>query len=133
MQPCCSGTIFILSSYSLYTQVIQILILTNIQYLQNVVFSFEKGLSGQSLIVGFPPPNRKILPRQISHSPYPSMSIGKLWTKDKCIKVCLLISFLICLLNLCLLKDRHHLSQNLRMPVSLPGHLRTQEETTSQK
>ena len=42
----CSCTIFILSSYFLCTQVI--LILVNVQYLQNVVFSFEKGLSGQN-------------------------------------------------------------------------------------
>ena len=36
------------SSYSLHTQVMVILILINVQYLQNVVFSFEKGLSGQN-------------------------------------------------------------------------------------
>ena len=44
----CSCTIFILPSYSLYTQVMLILILINVQYLQNVVFSFEKGSSGQN-------------------------------------------------------------------------------------
>ena len=50
----CSCTIFILTSYSLYTQVLRhivlctlILILIDVQYLQNVVFSFEKGLNGQ--------------------------------------------------------------------------------------
>ena len=37
-----------LTSYSLYTQVILILILIDVQYLQNVDFSFEKGLNGQN-------------------------------------------------------------------------------------
>ena len=37
-----------LTSYSLYKQVMLILILINVQYLQNVVFSFEKGLNGQN-------------------------------------------------------------------------------------
>ena len=37
-----------LTSYSLYTQVITILILIDVQYLQNVDFSFEKGSKGQS-------------------------------------------------------------------------------------
>ena len=41
--------------------------------------------------------------------------------------------FLICLINSCLLKDRNYFSQNLRRPVSLPGHLCTQERTVSQK
>ena len=35
-----SCTIFVLTSYSLYTQVMLILLLINVQYLQNVVFSF---------------------------------------------------------------------------------------------
>ena len=39
---------FILTSYSLFTQVVTILILIDVQYLQNVVFSFEKGSKGQS-------------------------------------------------------------------------------------
>ena len=33
----------------------------------------------------------------------------------------------ICLINSCLLKDRNFFSENLRRPVSLPGHLCTQE------
>ena len=37
-----SSTIFVLSSFSLYTQVIVILILINVQYLQNVVLILEK-------------------------------------------------------------------------------------------
>ena len=39
---------FTLTLYSLYTEVMLILILINVQYLQNVVFSFEKGSNGQS-------------------------------------------------------------------------------------
>ena len=37
-------TFFILPSYSLYSQVMLISILINVQYLKNIVFSFEKGL-----------------------------------------------------------------------------------------
>ena len=44
--PC---VIFFLISYSLYTPVLLILILINAQYLENVVFSFEKGSSSQNL------------------------------------------------------------------------------------
>ena len=43
----CSCTIFILTSYSLHTKVMLILISTDVQYLQNVVYSFEKGSDGQ--------------------------------------------------------------------------------------
>ena len=39
---------FILTSYSLFTQVITVLILIDVQYLQNVGFSFEKGSKGQN-------------------------------------------------------------------------------------
>ena len=44
----CSCIIFILTLYSLYTQGMLILILINVQYLQNAVFSFEKGLNDQN-------------------------------------------------------------------------------------
>ena len=44
----CSCTTFILTSYSLYTQVMLILILNNVQYLHNVISSFEKGSNGQN-------------------------------------------------------------------------------------
>ena len=44
----CSCTIFILTLYSFYIQAMLILILIYIQYLQNVVFSFEKGSNGQN-------------------------------------------------------------------------------------
>ena len=41
----CSCTIFILTSYSLYTQVMLILILMDVQYLHNVVFRMVKNHS----------------------------------------------------------------------------------------
>ena len=44
----CCCTIFILTLYSLYTQIMLILILTSAQCLQNVVFSFEKGSGNQN-------------------------------------------------------------------------------------
>ena len=44
----CSCTIFILTLYSLYTQVMPILILIDVQYLQKVAFIFEKGLHDQN-------------------------------------------------------------------------------------
>ena len=61
---------FNLTSYSLYTQVMLILILIDAQYLQNVAFSFEKGANGQShsssdsdyQIKKFPPTPAKFLP-----------------------------------------------------------------------
>ena len=37
-----------LTSYALNTQVMLILILIDVQYLHNVIFSFEKGLNGQN-------------------------------------------------------------------------------------
>ena len=43
----CSCNIFILTSQSLYIQVKLISIFINVHYLQQVVFSFEKGLNGQ--------------------------------------------------------------------------------------
>ena len=49
----CICTIFILTSYTLYTQVKPILILINVQYLQNVAFGLEKGLNGQNHFSGF--------------------------------------------------------------------------------
>ena len=44
----CFCTIFVLPSYSLYTQDMLILTLINVQYLENVAFSLKKGLSGQN-------------------------------------------------------------------------------------
>ena len=43
-----SCTIFVLISYSFETQIVLILILINVQYSQNSVFSFEKFLNGQN-------------------------------------------------------------------------------------
>ena len=42
-----SCIIFILTSHSLPAQVMLIVILIEVQYLQNVVFSFKKGSNGQ--------------------------------------------------------------------------------------
>ena len=44
----CSCTIFILTLNYLYIEVVLILILIDVQYLQNVVFRFKKGLNGQN-------------------------------------------------------------------------------------
>ena len=49
-------------SYSLYTLVMPILILINVQYLQKVVFSFEKGQMVKTLLLRFSPPDKKIPP-----------------------------------------------------------------------
>ena len=69
----CSCTIFILTSYSLYTQVILILILIDVQYLQNVFSALKKVFeSSESLIARFPPPDKKIPPQCGGFSPTPS-------------------------------------------------------------
>ena len=47
----CSCTVFILFSYSLYTQVILILVLINVPYLQIVVFTLDKGLNDAKFII----------------------------------------------------------------------------------
>ena len=39
---------FLCNVFSLYTKVMLILILINVYYLQNVIFSFEKGLIGRN-------------------------------------------------------------------------------------
>ena len=49
----CSCTIFILNLQSLYIQVMLILILIDVQYFQNLVFSFEKGSNVQYHFSGF--------------------------------------------------------------------------------
>ena len=56
------ANIFIFMSYSLYTQVMLILILIVVQCLQNVVFCFEKGLNGQNYSSGLHHPRKKNLP-----------------------------------------------------------------------
>ena len=56
----CSCTIFILTSYSLYTQVMLILLLINVQYLQNAAFSLKNSRNGQiPPFFRFPTPNKK--------------------------------------------------------------------------
>ena len=52
------------TSYSLYTQVLLILILIYVQYLQNVVFSSEKYLNGQSHSKSYFHHSVKNLPQQ---------------------------------------------------------------------
>ena len=77
----CSCTIFILPSYSLHTQVMLILILIYVQYLQNIVFSFEKGLSGQNhSLSDFSHPIEKS-PQANFLSSYPLTLFGKSWAK----------------------------------------------------
>ena len=84
----CSSTIFIVTSYSLYTQVMLILILIDVQYSQNVVFSFEKGSNGQihffsdshhlikkSPLQNFPSPHWGNLPHLLT-------LFGKPWTEE---------------------------------------------------
>ena len=44
----CSCTIFVLTLYSLYARFMLILVLMDIQYLQNIGFSFKKSLSDQN-------------------------------------------------------------------------------------
>ena len=44
----CSYTAFILTLYALYTLVMSVFILIDVQYLQNVVFSFENSSNGQN-------------------------------------------------------------------------------------
>ena len=72
--PCTSFMYFILTSYSLYTQVMLILVLNLVHYLQIVVFSFENGLNGQNTLpLRFPPLNKKVPPPStkfpIPHTP----------------------------------------------------------------
>ena len=67
-----------------FSQVMIILILIDVQYLLNAVFSFEKRLS-ESLLLQFPPPNKKIPPLiKIFHSPSPLIkTIWKTLTTKK--------------------------------------------------
>ena len=56
----CSCTIFNLTLHSLYTQIMLILILIGVQYLQNFVFNFEKGSHGQNHSLVSLHPSKKI-------------------------------------------------------------------------
>ena len=60
-----SCIIFTIASYSLYTETMLILILVDVQYLENVVFS------SKSLLFKFPPANRKLPLRKIYYSSNP--------------------------------------------------------------
>ena len=91
----CSCTIFILPSYFLYTQVMLILILINVQYLQNVVFSFGKGLSGKNHSlsdshhpVEKSPPDKFTIFRLLSYC------LENLGQRAKFVKVCTLYYYL---------------------------------------
>ena len=55
-----------------------IVILVDAQYLQNVVFSFEKGLNGQNHSLWHsPPPTKKIFQAELGDSPLPLNAIWK--------------------------------------------------------
>ena len=78
-----SCTIFVLPSYSLHIQVMLIVISINVQYLQNVVFSFEKGSSGQShSLSGSHHPVEKSPPGKFP-IPYPLTLFWKPWAEDQ--------------------------------------------------
>ena len=77
----CFCTIFTLASYTFYTQAMLILVLIAVQYLQNVVFSFE---CSKSFLVRFLPPNKKILHQRLPSAsltgfPLPLSLIWKIW------------------------------------------------------
>ena len=65
----CSCTIFVLISYFFDKQVMLVLILIGVQYLQNAAFSFEKGSSFSKSLLRLSPPGKKILLSKISTSP----------------------------------------------------------------
>ena len=83
----CSCIIFILTLYSLYTHVMLILILINVPYLQNAVFSFEKGLNDQNhsfTPAQIPTIREEYSPSKFSHSHwgeflYPLLQSRKPW------------------------------------------------------
>ena len=58
-------------------------ILINVQYLQNVVFSFEKGLSGQNHSLSDSHHLIEKSPLANFSSPSPLTLLGKPWTKDQ--------------------------------------------------
>ena len=62
---------FVLISYSLRTQVMLILTLIDIQYSQKAVFSFKKFEWSKSLLLRFPPPNKKLSPSNKISDPFP--------------------------------------------------------------
>ena len=67
---------------SLHTQVMLIMILINVQYLENVVFNFEKGSSGQNHSLSDSHHAIEKSPQANFPSPYPVALFGKPWAKD---------------------------------------------------
>ena len=68
----------------LYTQVMLILILINVQLLQNVVFNFEKDLSGQNhSFSDSHHPIEEYPPGKFPIPPYPLTLFENPWTKDQ--------------------------------------------------
>ena len=86
----CSYTVFNLTPHSLYTQVMPIVILLDVEYSRNVVFSFERGLNDQrhSSSDSHHPikksPKAKFhihLPYWVEFHPYPLTLFGKPWNR----------------------------------------------------
>ena len=74
---------FLFYFHTIYTQVMLLFILINVQYLQNVVFSFEKGLSGQNHSLSDSHHLIEKSPLANFPSPSPLTLLGKPWTKDQ--------------------------------------------------
>ena len=82
----CSCSIFIWNLFSLYIQVMLILILIDVQYLQNLVCSFEKGSNVQNHSLSESHSSMKkfsqqnfLFPYWEDFSAYPSTLFGKYW------------------------------------------------------
>ena len=60
-----------------------LLILINVQYLQNVIFSFEKGSNGQNHSLSDSDHPKEECPKANFPSPYPITLFGKPWAKDQ--------------------------------------------------
>ena len=80
-----SCAIFVLLSYSFDTQLMLILILTNVQYLQNAVFSFEQSLNRQNhSSSGSQHLVKKIPPAKFLITPAPLPLFGNFWLTMHC-------------------------------------------------
>ena len=77
---------FLFYFHTIYTQVTLLFILINVQYLQNVVFSFEKGLSGQNHSLSDSHHLIEKSPLANFPSPSPLTLFGKPCTKDQVCK-----------------------------------------------
>ena len=82
---------FCTTLYSLYTQVMIILILIDVQYLQNVLFRFPKGLNHQIHSSNSPPPDKKSPHHLIKNPPQQNLSssqtLNTIW-KTVAIRIC---------------------------------------------